>query len=103
MHIVEDPEVMRLARNEGILLEMCPTSNVQTGAIAALSRHPLKQVLEAGIPACICTDDPQFSGITLSGEYRIAEKSLGVPRDMLIDMTQNAMRWIFNQNERLSL
>ena len=44
VHIVQDLEMMRLARDKGVLLEMCPTSNVQTGAIASLSEHPLRQV-----------------------------------------------------------
>lgn len=99
VHIVEDPKVMHLARDQGILLEMCPSSNVQTGAIAELCAHPLKRVLEAGIPACICTDDPQFSGITLSGEYWIAEKKLGLPQDTLADMTRSAVGWIFDKKE----
>ena len=103
VHIVQDSEVMRLARDQGVLLEMCPTSNVCSGAIARLSDHPLKQVMEFGIPACVCSDDPQFFRTTLSTEYKVAEEVLGVPRGELATMTLKAVDWIFNKDEQSRL
>lgn len=65
----EDPKVEAEVREKGIPLEMCPTSNVQTGATQNMESHPFKRYYEEGIPVTINTDDPGVSDITLSDDY----------------------------------
>ncbi|MFC1612053.1 adenosine deaminase, partial [Myxococcota bacterium] len=74
----EDPSVQELVRTSGTTLELCPTSNVQTGAVEGLESHPLKTYLDVGLKVTVNTDDPEISGITLSGEYSTVIKQFGL-------------------------
>jgi adenosine deaminase len=65
----EDPAVEKLIKDRGIPLEMCPTSNVQTGATPSLDSHPFKKYYDEGIPVTINSDDPGVSDITLTDDY----------------------------------
>ena len=64
--------VAALARERGVVFEVCVTSNLQSGVIEDLSRHPLRRMLELGLLATLNTDDPAVSDITLSSEYAAA-------------------------------
>jgi len=72
-----DPALMRLLAERSILLEICPTSNLRTGALArqlqiaspTLRDHPLPQLLRAGVPIAISTDDPAMFETDLDREY----------------------------------
>ncbi|MCE1246928.1 MAG: adenosine deaminase [Firmicutes bacterium] len=71
----EDPAVEKMVRERGIPLEMCPTSNVQTGATKSLDSHPFKKYYDEGIPVTINSDDPSVSNITLTDDYvKIVDK-----------------------------
>src|SRR6202165_3219652 len=62
----EDPEVLATIREQGIQLDMAPTSNAQTKAVGRLQDHPLKRFYESGIKVTISTDSPTVSSVTLS-------------------------------------
>jgi len=64
-----DPELMRRIARDGIVIEVCLTSNVQTGAVKSLAEHPLGRFLDAGIRCALCTDNTTVSGTTLVDEY----------------------------------
>ncbi len=64
----EDERVMELLAKKEILLEVCPTSNIQTGAYKDYSSVPIRTLLDHNVPILICTDDPVTSGITLTSE-----------------------------------
>jgi adenosine deaminase len=83
VRILEDPEVVELARQRGTAFEVCLTSNYQTGSIPDLTQHPLAKMLEAGLTVTINTDDPSISQIVLSDEYRLALETLGLKRETL--------------------
>jgi len=74
---IEDSSIMALLRERRILLELCLTSNVHTGVIPSVDAHPIRRLMEAGVPVSINTDDPAISDITLSGEYVEAVTKLG--------------------------
>jgi aminodeoxyfutalosine deaminase len=57
-------------------LEISPTSNVRTKAIASLDEHPLARIVEAGVPVSINSDDPPMFGTTLADEYAVAARLL---------------------------
>ncbi len=77
----QDPEVEKLVREKQIPLEMCPTSNVQTGAIDSLEHHPFKKYYQEGIPVTINTDDPGVSDITLTDDYQKIVNQFGFSID----------------------
>ncbi len=66
---IEDPDLVQMLVEKGIVLEVCPSSNVDSGAVASLKEHPLEKLYTAGVRTTINTDDPLISGITLSDEF----------------------------------
>ena len=66
---IEDPELVQLLVERGIVLEVCPSSNVDSGAVLSLKDHPLEKLYTAGVRTTLNTDDPLISGITLSDEF----------------------------------
>jgi aminodeoxyfutalosine deaminase len=77
---VEDADLLTELRERGIVVDVCPTSNVRTGAVSSLAEHPLPQLVEAGVLCSIGTDDPAMFGTDLTAEFAIAER-LGVSAD----------------------
>lgn len=100
VRILESPDVLSLAKDRGVLLEMCPTSNVQTGAVDTLPLHPMAGLFRSGIPVCVNTDDPQISGTTLLNEYAIAHGVLGLSRQELRQMGLAAAERLFDPSAR---
>jgi aminodeoxyfutalosine deaminase len=68
----EDPELLAHLARQGIVLEVCPTSNIATRAVETLDVHPLRTFVEAGVPVTINSDDPPMFGTTLNDEYAVA-------------------------------
>lgn len=69
IHAIEDKEVLELLKSNDILLELCPTSNVQTNSIATYSDHPIHQFYQMGIKININTDNNTVSNLSLTEEY----------------------------------
>ncbi|HSL42976.1 MAG TPA: adenosine deaminase [Anaerolineales bacterium] len=83
VRVLEDKNIVALARERGTAFEVCVTSNYQSGVVGSLDTHPLMQMLEAGLNVTINTDDPSISRITLSHEYYTACEDLRMPQNML--------------------
>ncbi|MCZ7677381.1 MAG: adenosine deaminase [Sandaracinaceae bacterium] len=81
--LLEDPSVLELVLERGVTIEACPTSNVHTGAIAALADHPLPRWLELGVRACVNTDNTLLSAVTASEEHRRARTIPGMTGALL--------------------
>ena len=77
VRIVQDEEVLRLAMDRGVTLEICPTSNVLTHAVESLEDHPVRRLYESGLPITINTDDPVVCGMTLTDEYVLLTEKFG--------------------------
>jgi aminodeoxyfutalosine deaminase len=69
---VEDPGLLAELADRGIVLDVCPSSNIRTGVVRSLAEHPLPQLLAAGIKCTVNTDDPAMFGIDLGSEHQIA-------------------------------
>ncbi len=72
-----DPALMKRLARDGVYLEVCLSSNVQTGAVADLRDHPLPRFLDAGMKVALCTDNPTVSATTISREYELAMEAFG--------------------------
>jgi len=92
---LEDQSVIALLSEKGVLLEVCPTSNVHTGVIAHIDEHPLAELVRRGVAVCINTDDPGISGITLGGEYELAHRILGLSECEIVKMNLDAIEAAF--------
>lgn len=84
----EDAEVMQLLRDRGITLEVCPSSNIDSGTVASYAVHPLRTLYQSGVRTTINTDDPLISNITLTDEYSAAMEHLGFG---LVDVQRNIL------------
>jgi aminodeoxyfutalosine deaminase len=73
----EDPGLLRELAARGIVLDVCPVSNLRTGVIRSLAEHPLPALATAGIACSVSTDDPAMFATDLAAEYAAAMK-LGV-------------------------
>jgi aminodeoxyfutalosine deaminase len=72
----QDERLMAYLAEHRIPLEVCPTSNVRTRAVASLDEHPLPVLRAAGVPVTINSDDPPMFGTTLNDEYAVAARLL---------------------------
>ncbi len=95
----EDPEVLRLLKEKGIALEMCPTSNRQTHAIEDMAAYPLIDYLNQGIRVTLNTDDMGIEGITLPDEYRYMEDQFGLTAEQRMTLLENAVEAAFTTEE----
>ncbi len=76
VRVLEDESITALARERQTALEVCITSNYQSGVVSSLEEHPLMRLMDAGLNVTINTDDPSISRITLSHEYYAACEDL---------------------------
>jgi adenosine deaminase len=74
----EDPDLLRRLADEGVCLDVCPTSNVQLRVVESLATHPLPALLDAGVPVSLNADDPLFFGSGILAEYELARDSFGL-------------------------
>ena len=72
----QDPQLMAYLAEHRIPLEVCPTSNVRTRAVASIDEHPLPALVAAGVPVTINSDDPPMFGTSLEEEYAVAARLL---------------------------
>ncbi len=108
---VRDPQVMELLGARGIPLEVCPTSNLRTGALgkvsgnslAGLPEHPVADLFFAGVPLTLSTDDPAMFETNLVQEYEAAA-SAGLDLAELIRVNEQGFESAFlPQAERQAL
>ncbi len=100
IRVLEDPNAVALARERGVVFEVCPTSNYQSGVVPTLREHPLPKMLAAGLRVTLNTDDPSISGIDLSHEFRLAHEAMGMTRDDLQQATLTALEAAFLSTAR---
>ncbi|GGQ54042.1 adenosine deaminase [Couchioplanes azureus] len=87
----EDPQLMSYLADHQIPLEVCPTSNVRTRAVASIEEHPLPALVAAGVPVTINSDDPPMFGTTLEEEYAVAAHLLGLDEAGVADLARAAV------------
>lgn len=74
-----DPRVLARLAAEGVVCDVCPTSNVRLGNAPTLAAHPLAAMLAAGVPVTLGSDDPLDFGVTVAEEYARVRDALGLP------------------------
>jgi adenosine deaminase len=80
---IDDPALLDHLRERRVMLDICPTSNIRTGASSSLDDHPLRRLFNAGVRLSINTDDPIFFDTTLYDELRLAAQVFGFSADDL--------------------
>lgn len=99
--IFEDPRLLDRVCAERIHVEMCPTSNVRTGAVRRFEDHPIARAQAAELTFSVNTDDPGAFECTLTGELQLVANTFGftaahferIARDALAARFQPDLRY----------
>lgn len=73
----EDPALVRELAEAGIVLEVCPGSNIALGLYADWRAHPVGRFFDQGVKVTVSTDDPPFFHTTMEHEYARLAESFG--------------------------
>ncbi|MGX1095224.1 adenosine deaminase [Streptomyces albogriseolus] len=91
-------------RDRRIALEMCPTSNLQTGAAASIADHPITPLKDLGFRVTVNTDNRLVSGTTMTREMTLLAEQAGWTAEDLRTVTLNAVKSAFlPYDERVAL
>ena len=82
-------------RDRRIPLEMCPTSNVQTGAAPSIAEHPIGLLRQLSFRVTVNTDNRLMSGVSLSSEFAALSEAFGYGWSDVEWLTINAMKSAF--------
>ena len=91
----DDERLLNHLAEQQIPLEVCPTSNVCTGAVRSLAEHPLPRLVAAGVPVSINSDDPPMFATTLGREYEVAADLLDLDHQGVAELARAAVRQSF--------
>jgi len=98
---INDQNILNVLNKKQILLEICPTSNIQTKVIDNYSNHPIYSLYKQGILTSINTDNKTVSNITLSDEYQKLIDTFNLNISDLIKMNIYALEKSFlNEEEK---
>ena len=100
--VMRDERTMDFIAARNIPLEVCPTSNLRTGALArqigrptaGYDQHPLPSFFRRGIPVTLSSDDPAMFETTLSDEYRHAHR-MGLTPGELVSLAEASFNHSF--------
>lgn len=87
----EDPAVLAMLAERDVTLDVCLTSNYLLGVVPELARHPLPQLLAAGVRCSLGADDPLQFGVGLLEEYQLARSELGLDDDQLAAIARTSV------------
>lgn len=92
--IRDDALVKRLAADR-VVLEMCPTSNLQTKAVDRIEHHPIEQFRLRSVPVSLSTDARTVSGVTMQSEYQRLVDAFGWTPGIWNESQRSALRAAF--------
>jgi adenosine deaminase len=86
----KDPALMERIAEAGVVLEVCPGSNVFLGAVPSWERHPIETLRGREVKVTVSTDDPPFFGTTMTREWEMLERTFGWNEDDLGELNRVA-------------
>jgi len=89
---VRDAALVNYLREQQIPLEICPTSNVCTGAVLSMEDHPIRRLYDAGIYVTLNSDDPPMFNTSLTNQYLLLASRFHFTRTELAQLSLNAVR-----------
>jgi len=86
---IEDRILVERLADEGIVLDICPISNVKLAVVERMELHPIRELFDAGVCCTVSTDDPLSFGNRLSQEYAALHQALGFTYRELGQLARN--------------
>lgn len=96
---VEDPSLVAKLVEDNILLEVCPTSNIQTAIYEDYQQHSVNELYKQGVAICINTDGRTISNTTLNKEYTHLHQAFGWGREQFEQCNLHAIEHAFANDE----
>jgi adenosine deaminase len=96
----ETAEWVARARDLGLHFEVCPTSNVHTGAVKSLEVHPIREMIDAGLSVSCSTDNRLMSSVTLTDELEDLHACTGLTYRQIGDLMNAAVGASFLSREK---
>jgi adenosine deaminase len=93
---IEDPALVADIAERGLVLEVCPGSNVALGVFPSFEEHPLPALHDAGVTITLGSDDPPYFATSIGHEYELAHERLGCDVETLRGFTGNALNAAFS-------
>ena len=91
INAIKDPALVEQLAETGVVLEVCPGSNVFLNASGDWPDHPIKKLRDAGVKVTVSTDDPPFFHTTMTREYEMLSKTFGWDEDDFFDLNKTAI------------
>lgn len=88
---IEDNLLIDKIIKEKIVLEICPTSNIQTKVVDDIKNHPIYDLYQKGVMVTINTDNKTVSNVSLTDEYEKLYSTFNFSEDDFINMNKNAV------------
>ena len=95
IQIAGRPDLVEKVKEAGVTLEVCPTSNVHTRAVASYAEHPIRSLFQQGVLISLGDDDPTTSGITISSEYQLLAETFDFSPEDIVQIVLNGARAAF--------
>ena len=92
---IEDPALVSRLADTGIVLEVCPLSNLALNVFAHADAHPFDRLRAAGVKVTLNSDDPPHFASSIGAEYAFAARQWGYDTDTLTDITRTAIEAAF--------
>lgn len=96
---VEDKNIISELIRNNVYLEICPDSNVDTKNVSSIEKHPIRELVDAGVAVTISTDNRTVSNTSLEHEYNLLKTYLGFNDDDILKFNLNAIEAAFISDE----
>jgi adenosine deaminase len=90
INAARDPRLLHRLAEEGVVCDVCLTSNVRLGVVPTYAEHPLPRMLEAGVSVTLNADDEYWFGSSISHEFELAREVFGLSDETLAQIARAA-------------
>lgn len=94
-------ETIELLKKKGVTVETCPISNVRTGVLDDVSKHPVREFFDAGVSISVNSDDPTMFGTDMNNEYLTLHETHGFTISELYKISINSLKTSFLPEEKI--
>jgi adenosine deaminase len=94
---IEDPGLMAYLKERQIPLEICPVSNVRTGVVKELNKHPVRRMFDEGLFVTVNSDDPVMFNTSLNYEFQQLAEHLSFDLEEIKTVLNNAHECLFKR------